>query len=167
MKKTFIKFLILLLCVILVSLNKGKAILAEDIKVVDGDSLETNGIRIRLLEIDAPEYTQYCFDSQKKKYDCGIEAKKYLSRLTEADDFRCEQITTDKYNRALSICYANGENVNLKMVESGWAVPYRTENAEYIDAGKRARAQKIGIYQGKHIAPELYRRLHKRKKVKN
>ena len=167
MKKTFLKFLILLICVVLISLNKGGAFSAENIKVVDGDSLEMDGRRIRLLGIDAPEYKQYCFDAQKKKYDCGIEAKKYLKSLTEAPDFHCKKAKTDRYDRDLCICYAGEENVNLKMVAAGWAVPYRAEDAEYFDAARKAKAQKIGIYQGKYIAPELYRRLHKRKKVKN
>lgn len=139
---------------------------AEDQKteVIDGDSLEINGERIRLAGIDAPEYRQYCFDAEKKKYDCGIEAKKYLQTLVDAPDFYCKTKDVDIYKRKLSVCYAYGKNINKKMIEEGWAIAYRTNNPFYHIAQMRAKINGKGIFQGKFIAPEIYRRMNKRKK---
>ena len=138
---------------------------AEFVKVVDGDSLEIGTRRIRLLGIDAPEYKQYCYDNQKQKYDCGKEAQRYLKQLLKQADFKvsCQKHKTDRYDRELAVCFANGKNLNLAMIEAGWAVTYRTEKRKYIEAEQRAQKEKIGVWQGKFMRPEYYRRLHRRK----
>jgi endonuclease YncB( thermonuclease family) len=40
--------------------------------IVDGDTLEIRGVRIRLFGIDAPESAQTCHDDDGKLYRCGI-----------------------------------------------------------------------------------------------
>ena len=49
----------LLLFIILFSFSA-----TAQIRVVDGDSLEINNKKIRLIGIDAPEYYQTCFDEK-------------------------------------------------------------------------------------------------------
>lgn len=166
-KYIFSKFFILLICSLILWLNCGDAFEGNKIRVVDGDSLEIDGARIRLKGIDAPEYMQYCFDEDNNKYDCGKSAREYLSSLAQEKDFYCKLKDKDKYNRYLSVCYSDGKNVNKLMLKEGWAIPYRTKNPFYYAAQAEAKLHKKGIYQGKFIAPELYRRLNKRKKVKN
>ena len=137
---------------------------AEYVKVVDGDSLEIGGRRIRLLEIDAPEYKQYCFDSGHKKYDCGKESRRYLDDLLKKRAYKvqCKKLDADRYDRELSECFAEDININLAMIEAGWAVTYRTNNPLYLEAEKQAKASKKGVWQGKFMRPEYYRRLHRR-----
>ena len=43
-------------------------------RVIDGDSLEVAGVRIRLFGIDAPERDQDCQDGNGKSYACGYAA---------------------------------------------------------------------------------------------
>lgn len=134
------------------------------VKVVDGDSLEIGSRRIRLLEIDAPEYRQYCFDVRRNKYDCGKEARRYLEKMVRQAGGRvdCQTVKKDIYKRDLAECFAGGKNLNLEMIKAGWAVTYRTEKTEYQKAEKKARRLKKGIWQGKFLRPEYYRRLNKR-----
>jgi endonuclease YncB( thermonuclease family) len=40
--------------------------------IIDGDTLEIHGTRIRLWGIDAPESTQLCRGSDSVQYRCGI-----------------------------------------------------------------------------------------------
>lgn len=168
-KKRYIllKIFVFLLCAGIISFAETRALDGKSIKVVDGDSLEIDGTRIRLKGIDAPEYFQYCFDENNKKYECGKMSRAYLEKLTKSDDFYCKSNKTDKYKRELSVCYAKGKNINELMIEQGWAIPYRTQNPLYYKAQIIAKANKNGIHRGKFIAPEIYRRLNKRKKVKN
>ena len=137
---------------------------AEYVKVVDGDSLEIGNRRIRLLEIDAPEYKQYCFDKNHEKYDCGKDSRRYLDNLLKQAGYKvhCKEYDKDRYNRELSECFIGNVNLNLEMIEAGWAVTYRTDNPLYIEAEKRAKVSKKGIWQGKFMRPEYYRRLHRR-----
>ena len=39
--------------------------------VIDGDTIEIHGERIRLDAIDAPESSQLCLDTAGKRYRCG------------------------------------------------------------------------------------------------
>jgi len=163
----FLKIFVFLLCAGIISFAETKTLEGKSVKVVDGDSLEIDGVRIRLKGIDAPEYLQYCFDENKKKYECGKMSREYLEELTQSEDFYCKSNEKDKYKRELSVCYAEGKDINELMIKQGWAIPYRTKNPLYYEAQTVAKTNKSGMHRGKFIAPEIYRRLNKRKKVKN
>ena len=137
---------------------------AEYVKVVDGDSLEIGKKRVRLLEIDAPEYKQYCFDKHKQKYDCGKLSRRFLDDMLKRNGYKlkCHSRETDRYGRDLAECYVGGKNLNLEMIKAGWAVTYRTENPLYLSAEEQAKKGKKGVWQGKLMRPEYYRRLHRR-----
>jgi endonuclease YncB( thermonuclease family) len=42
--------------------------------IIDGDTLEIHGTRIRLWGIDAPETTQLCRGDDSQQYRCGAKA---------------------------------------------------------------------------------------------
>ncbi len=132
--------------------------------VVDGDSLEYNGERIRLQGIDAPEFMQKCYDAQGWKYRCGFEATKQLKKLMQ-NVTSCKRFGKDRYGRTLMKCYdANGVSVGEKMVRDGFAVSY---GDDYQKAEDEARAYKKGIWRGKFMRPELYRALQREQKAVN
>lgn len=129
---------------------------AGGINVVDGDSLEVGNERLRLMNIDAPEFFQKCYDASGWKYLCGFEATEYLKKLMSGQ-VRCERYGKDRYGRSLVECYrADGMNIGQEMVRSGWATAY---NEKYQADERQARAMKKGIWQGKFMRPELYRGL--------
>src|SRR5260370_5452316 len=47
-------------------------------RVLDGDSLEMSGARIRLQGIDAPEWKQTCTDTKGQAWSCGQAAAQEL-----------------------------------------------------------------------------------------
>lgn len=57
--------------------------------VIDGDTLEIRGERIRLHGIDAPESSQTCLDEAGRKWRCGQRAalalQHFVGRRTSAD----------------------------------------------------------------------------------
>lgn len=152
----------LLLFIILFSFSA-----TAQIRVVDGDSLEINNKKIRLIGIDAPEYYQTCFDEDGLEYDCGFDALEYLQNLIEkgqnrGDKVKCKKISVDKYNRDLSECFIGKTNINRAMVKSGYALSYWSD--EYKKLENKAKKNKRGIFRGKYMRPELYRILEKYKK---
>jgi endonuclease YncB( thermonuclease family) len=46
--------------------------------VIDGDTLEIHGTRIRLWGIDAPESSQLCRNDESLQYRCGAKAANEL-----------------------------------------------------------------------------------------
>ena len=51
-------------------------------KVIDGDTLIINNIRIRLFGIDAPEKNQICKSNYYRDYNCGHASTEFLKSLT-------------------------------------------------------------------------------------
>jgi endonuclease YncB( thermonuclease family) len=121
-------------------------------RVADGDSLEIAGQRIRLIGIDAPELDQVCrkdgFD-----YACGRQARAALSELIAGRTVACSTRRKDRYGRYLSTCAAGDRNLNLAMVEAGWAVA----SGDYHEAESRARAAGRGVWAGEFDRPGDWR----------
>lgn len=133
----------------------------EQVKVVDGDSLEIGTRRIRLLGIDAPEYDQYCKNKNGNKYPCGKESLAYLKKLITNKNLHCTVHEKDKYNRDLCTCYADNTNINAEMVRSGHAIVYLESN--YTAEQAEAKQHKSGIWNGRFMHPRLFRRLKEEK----
>ena len=94
--------------------------------VIDGDTIEIQGVCIRFYGIDAPETSQQCSDATGAEYSCGQETTTALDNLVRGQTVRCDQRDTDKYGRAVAICTANGTDLNAALVEAGLAVAYGT-----------------------------------------
>jgi endonuclease YncB( thermonuclease family) len=127
-------------------------------KIIDGDSLEVAGARIRLFGIDAPEAHQQCRDARALNYPCGREATRALAALTGAR-VTCTLVTHDRYERDVATCTANGRDLGDAMVRAGHAVDYaRHSGGRYETAEREARAAKRGIWAGTFEEPEAWRR---------
>lgn len=149
------RFLFLYLFCSLVSLAQAK----QYVKVIDGDSIVVDGVEMRLEGIDAPEYHQLCYRADKSSYPCGIEAFKYMKKLVQNQNLSCKNLGKDRYKRQITVCFADGLDINQEMVKSGWAVAYDRYSRDYVDDEKLAKKKKKGVWQGKFMKPELWRRL--------
>jgi len=132
-------------------------------KIVDGDSLEMSGERIRLFGIDAPESRQFCRDARGESYACGRDAARALSALIAGRPVTCTPVDHDRYDRDVAICTAEGRDLGDAMVRSGHAIEYtRHSGGRYTAAEREARAAKRGIWAGQFDEPETWRRTHPR-----
>src|SRR4051812_1478826 len=66
-------------------------------RIVDGDTLEIGGTRIRLLGIDAPELAQSC-EAPTGPISCGRDARGALQALV-GPDIACQGHRHDLYGR--------------------------------------------------------------------
>lgn len=128
--------------------------------VIDGDTLQINGLKFRLYGIDAPESKQTC---QRKShvYSCGQEATLALESLVLNQLVTCEKEDIDKYNRIVAICRVGEKELNKLMVANGYAVSYRQYTGRYIVDEMKARLNEAGIWSGSFEMPWEYR--HKKK----
>ena len=163
------KYLFLALALLLVYFTE-QTLAGFEAEVVDGDSLQTNTKRIRLIGIDAPEYFQECEDENGKKYMCGQEAKAYLEGLIQnglqkGQKLRCVAEDVDRYKRELSVCRIGNVELNFEMVKAGYALTYKDER--YKISEKRAKKRKKGIWRGKFMRPEIYRAIKREQEKQN
>ena len=127
-------------------------------RIIDGDSLEINGQQIRLEGIDAPEPMQKCKDSDGDFYWCGQSATVALAVQIGRSNVVCKSASRDKYGRLLATCHKGDTNLNDWVVRQGWAIAYRRYSARFIRTESQAKSAKQGMWSGKFIEPERWRR---------
>lgn len=113
-----------------------------DVMVTDGDSLDLAGERVRLFGIDAPEHAQTCSDG----WPAGVEATAYLVKLVDGRKVECHLVERDRYGRAVSVCYADGDDLSAAMVSAGMALAFVRFSRQYVDAERRAAAAGRGLH---------------------
>ena len=149
--------------------------IAEEIsgipKVVDGDTVHINDNKFRLEGIDAPEMRQQCKkESLKisfmigftlyKNYSCGEVSKEKLISKIRGSKIKCIFTTKDRYKRYIATCYKEKTNLNQWMVRNGYAIAYRRYSKKYVPDENFAKENKLGLWQGKFMNPEKWRKLN-------
>lgn len=128
--------------------------------VIDGDTIEIHGERIRLNGIDAPESDQACEDGDGKAYRCGARAADILDRFLKASSpTRCDFVERDQYGRFVGDCFrADGASVQAALVRNGWAMDWpRYSGGAYAAAEAEARAERLGMWAGTFQPPWEWR----------
>ena len=118
------------------------------VSVIDGDTMEMHGQRIRLFGIDAPESGQRCSQVDGRQWRCGREAAFALDGLVQGHTVTCVGRDIDRWGRIIAVCDIDGVDLGQRMVESGWAIAYRRYSRDYAPAEDRARSSARGIWSG-------------------
>jgi len=121
------------------------------VKIYDGDTVTmADGMKIRLLQIDAPELAEgECFAKESKAALVNLLAKKGTVAL-RADP---ASASYDRYGRALRYIFVGKVNVNLEMVKIGAAAPYFYQgekgiySAAMLKAAQDAKLYKVGLWK--------------------
>jgi micrococcal nuclease len=109
--------------------TEGVELVGNVTYVVDGDTLEINGIRVRLSLVDTPERGQPGFK----------EAKEFVSSLCLGNKAELDvddgQRRGDRYGREIGIVYCNGVNINEKLMKGGFAriIPEYCDISEFSE----------------------------------
>ena len=130
--------------------------------VVDGDSLELAGHRIRLFGIDAPEYRQDCRDARGRLYGCGVAARQALVDAIRGAVVSCTPVG-ESYERDVAFCTANARDLSEAMVRSGHALELpQYSRGRYTEAERDARNARRGVWAGDFTPPAQWRQEHMR-----
>lgn len=125
-------------------------------RIVDGDTVDIDGTRIRLEGIDAPETAQTC-ERDGGTWACGIDAARFLAGLTRGESLDCAVNGADIYGRTLATCFAGQRDINAEMVRRGYAWAFVKYSRTYVAVEDRARAARAGVWQGPSQPAWLFR----------
>lgn len=130
--------------------------------VIDGDTLDIRGTRIRLSGVDAPESDQLCEDAAGGSYRCGKTSAFALADWIGARNVSCASEGQDQYGRTLARCRLGGADVGDWMVRHGHAVDYRRySRGAYAAAEREARDGRRGVWAGRFTLPADWRRANR------
>ena len=107
------------------------------IYVIDGDTLDIDGTRIRILSIDTPETFRSRCDNELK---LGLAAKQRLRELLDSGEVSYTPDGVDRYSRTLATVYAGNVNVGDVLLKEGHAEPYVP--------GPEAKAERLAKWCG-------------------
>ena len=146
-----------LLGILVLSLLWCNISFAENLKVIDGDTIVLNGEKIRFSGIDTPELKQTCI-YKNQEVICGVFAKMLLIEKIGNKTPVCISEGKDIYKRTLAECFIDGESLSSFLVRSGYAFAYRKYSQKFIEDEEFARENKLGLWSMKFQYPWDFRK---------
>ncbi len=150
------RFLMMALAMQFSTLVMADILTGRIVGVNDGDTVtlldaQQRQYKIRLTGIDAPE----------KKMPFGQRAKEHLSNLVFDKSVQIETEKLDRYGRTLGKIVVNNRDVNLAMIQAGFAWHYKKYQSEqsssdrllYAHAEEQARQQHAGLWRDPQPVP--------------
>lgn len=116
--------------------------IAGTASVVDGDTIEIHGKRIRLNGFDTPERGSMC-----GSVNVYQKAALALSDFIGSKTVTCDVLGEDQYERAIGKCRAGNDSLAEHMVANGWGRDWPMySEGEYADEETAARFARAGIW---------------------
>jgi endonuclease YncB( thermonuclease family) len=137
-------------------------------RVIDGDTLDLAGIRVRMQGIDAFEHDQQCTRAGGGRFACGAAARAELAELIGGREVTCTPDGSLTHGRTVATCTVPGGtgpggerdvvDLNAAMVLSGLAFDCpRYSDGRYAREQATARAGKAGAWGGRFTYPWTHR----------
>lgn len=128
--------------------------------VIDGDTIEIHGQRIRLWGIDAIESGQLC-QLNGRPWRCAQDIAFGLDARLANQVVSCHPRGRDRYGRIVASCDVQGSDLGSWLVGQGLALDYTYySRGAYRAEQAKAQAEKRGIWRGTFELPWDWR--HKR-----
>ncbi|MEM9577698.1 MAG: thermonuclease family protein [Pseudomonadota bacterium] len=135
----------------------GLADVSGMVRVVDGDTLDIDGTRVRLFGIDAPEKDQTCTAATGAVWDCGAWVSTVVRARYHGANARCVQKDTDRYGRVVATCFVEGADMARALVADGLAFAYRKYALDYDLDEKGAAIRGVGLHGSELQSPAAFR----------
>lgn len=147
------------ICSLLLALSYATASLAAPngvLRVIDADTFDVGGVRVRLFGVDAPEMGQPC-TANGQEWDCGRWARDLVRDRFEGQRARCTQQDIDRYGRVVATCDVGGVDLGAALVGDGIAWAYRRYSSLYDLDEKTAAVAGRGLWGFEIDNPGAYR----------
>ena len=150
--------MLLLLVLVLVPVFAWAQSFGGAVRVVDGDTLDVGGTRVRLHGIDAPEIGQHCTRPDGVRWDCGTWVTAEVRARIDGRKATCDTMDTDRYGRTVARCRVAGQDLGRQLVRDGLALAYRKYSMAYDPDETAARKAGRGLHGHDMTPPAAHRR---------
>jgi len=170
--------LIITTCFLAVSSFANETYTGKVVKLADGDTLQFlpsaggKPFKVRMIAIDTAEthFSTPKGGTLSQGYWGEMGAKQLEKFVAVGDEAELEVYGEDRYGRKLGRVFKNGEDLNLKMIRSGWAALYMICDAnkpcksgalsqqdlkKYREACMDAVQEGLGLFDASNPVPEL------------
>jgi endonuclease YncB( thermonuclease family) len=114
--------------------------------VVDGETLEIKGQRIRLSGIESPADDHVCTRTDDERWRCGPRAVNALDELLEESIVSCAVRDGGTLMQPLATCTAAGLDLSLWLIRNGLALAASAATPRYRQAETEAKAARRGLW---------------------
>jgi endonuclease YncB( thermonuclease family) len=134
-------------------------------RIVDGDTVYFGEVKCRLSYIDTPE-SQFNDKAERDASKCAgmtvelmVNAGREASRFTESQlqlgmSYKYQVVAIDRYERSVCLIESSSDNnLNLLIVNAGFAVPYKQYipddgiKIKYAEAVREAKQNNLGLWK--------------------
>ncbi|WP_299144616.1 thermonuclease family protein [uncultured Tateyamaria sp.] len=136
----------------------AQAEISGAVRVIDADTVDVGGTRVRLHAIDAPEQDQTCLTEHGLPFACGQWASAQVVERFGGRHATCEQVDTDRHGRAVAKCAVDAVDMGAEIVTQGWAFAYRRYGMDYDLDEKAAYVTDRGLHGFRVQSPAQFRR---------
>ncbi len=106
---------------------------AHAVRVIDGDTIDIAGERVRLLGIDAPEVFSPACPAEKA---LGLAASRRVRALiAAARTIEATREGTDRYGRTLARVYLDGQDLGALLIADDLAKPWPGHKVDFCRVG--------------------------------
>ena len=144
---------------LLLLISAGAALAADPsgpVRVIDADTFDVGGTRVRLHGVDAPEIGQPCVINGQRR-DCGQWAADAVAARFAGRQATCEHRDIDRYGRIVAVCRVDGQDIGAALVAEGWAWAYRRYSDAYDLEEKGAAVAGRGLWAFEIDRPSDFR----------
>ena len=114
-------------------------------------------MRILLFGIDTVEPPQTC-SINGERWECWPAVVRQLQTFLAESPVTCTPAgPPDIFRRMLALCEQGGVSLHERMVRTGFALAVPEEMPAYVEIEAAARAERIGLWQGRFQLPSEFR----------
>lgn len=147
------------LCIFVVSAaTAAEPVIAGPLRVIDGDTLDIAGQKIRLHGIDAPEQDQTCRSGAGVEWACGAWVTDQVKARFDGQSAACLAVDTDRYGRMVASCKVGGADLADMLVRDGLAFAYQRYSMAYVATEKLAAVAGAGLHGHVIQKPAAFRK---------
>ena len=134
-------------------------------KVASGSILYVEGIKIKLLGIDAPDRDQVCVNGLGDSYKCGEMSIMWLEDWLNGKEVSCRILSKIEQGQATGSCFTDNNQYDVAAVvtSAGWAVAYTRTTDIYVPYEQQAMSDRRGLWSGTFYTPWDWRKMRNRK----